>query len=182
MSNWEILSAGALEAAPALIGWTLIHQTPAGTTAGVITETEAYREDDPASHSFRGETTRNSSMFNPPGTAYVYLSYGIHYCLNVTCAAQGTGEAVLIRSLLPTEGITLMQARRKTSSVPNLCSGPGKLTQAMGITITQNGQSLQSPPLLLLPGTTLPSTATPRIGISQAREHPWRFVVASGAL
>ena len=141
---------------------------------GVIIETEAYGRDDPASHSFRGPTRRNASMFGPAGHAYVYRSYGIHLCLNVVA---GPGEAVLIRALAPTTGIDLMQARRRGS--PLLCSGPGRLTEALGIRIEDDGAPFDGTGFSLTLPSSVPELLTgPRIGISKAQDLPWRFGLA----
>jgi len=147
---------------------------------GTIVETEAYRHDDPASHSFRGQTNRNRSMFGPWGTVYVYRAYGVHWCLNFVCGSHPKGGAVLIRAIEPTMGLDRMKVRRRTKSVLQLCSGPGKLTEALGIDGTFDGLPLKRSPLkLILPRETGPAVATGcRIGIIQAREVPWRFGVS----
>lgn len=179
----------ALSLAVALLGCELVHVSTAGVTAGLIVETEAYRAGDAASHAFRGRTARNKVMFGPPGHAYIYLSYGIHSCFNVVGGSDGVAEAVLIRALKPTRGIALMRRRRGTDALTNLCSGPGKLVQAMGMQRAQNGASLTSPQLHILapkqrapkqPAPNHPVTvlAGPRIGISRATDHPWRFFIA----
>lgn len=164
--------------AQALIGHKLVHNTPEGITAGIIVETEAYRQDDEASHSFRGMTKRNAVMFGPAGHAYIYFTYGMHYCMNVVAGEEGYAEAVLIRALEPTQGITLMQQRRRIDDIHNLCSGPAKLVQALGLQKEQNGMSVSSGTLHIAStgSTTLPIASTPRIGIKQAIEQPWRFI------
>jgi DNA-3-methyladenine glycosylase len=169
----------ALNLAVALLGCELVHVSKEGTTAGVIVETEAYNATDPASHSFGGQTARNAVMFGPPGHAYIYLSYGIHLCFNVVGGRKGVAEAVLIRALEPTHGTTLMQQRRHTEIATNLCSGPGKLVQAMGLQRSQNGASLTSSELFIRPHHQPAAIlASPRIGISRAVDQPWRFFVA----
>lgn len=188
MTRRRKLSAGFLRAptvkvARALIGTLLVHDSPEGRTAGRIVETEAYlSEGDPACHAARGETKRNRSMFGPPGTAYVYLIYGIHHCLNVVTAPKGVGEAVLIRALEPLEGLELMAARRGTDAPRNLCSGPGKLVQAMGITLAHDGVDLRRSRLTLWTPEEEPRAESidvgPRIGIRQGSELPLRFCFA----
>jgi DNA-3-methyladenine glycosylase len=144
---------------------------------GLIVETEAYHPTDPASHSFAGPTARNAAMFAGPGRAYVYRSYGIHWCLNLVC---GGAAAILVRALQPTHGLELMAGRRGTADLRALCSGPGKLGQALGISREHHdGRLLDRPPFVLqLPETALPVVIGPRIGISKAVEKPWRFGVA----
>lgn len=143
---------------------------------GIIVETEAYHPSDPASHSFRGPTPRNASMFAGPGRVYVYRSYGIHWCLNFVCAGAA---AVLIRALQPTVGIETMIARRGLSAERALCSGPGKVGEALGITRALDGLMLDAPPFELTPAASaVPVVAGPRIGISKAVDVPWRFGIA----
>jgi DNA-3-methyladenine glycosylase len=143
---------------------------------GRIVETEAYDREDPASHSHGGPTPRNESMFGPPGRAYVYRSYGIHWCLNFVCREQGHGAGVLIRALEPLRGIDIMRARRGVQELQLLCSGPGRVGQALGITRELDGRRLDRPPFQVLaaaePAILL---AGPRIGISKAMEVHWRF-------
>ncbi len=148
---------------------------------GVIVETEAYDGQDPASHSFSGPSARNAAMFGPPGRAYVYRSYGIHWCINVVCREAGHGAGVLIRALQPTEGLERMRARRGLDDVRLLCAGPGRLGQALGIDSGFNGLRLDRPPFALFaaePGQDRAVVAGPRVGISKAVEQPWRFGLA----
>ena len=161
-----------------LIGCTVAH----GATTGVIVETESYHVDDPACHAFGGPTPRSSVLFGPPAHVYVYLSYGIHSLLNFVSEPEGEAAAVLIRALEPTEGIDVMRARRGVERVQDLCSGPGKLTQALGIGLELNGVPLEDGPIQVSPRSgdwSDPSIVTgPRIGITKAVDHPWRFCVA----
>lgn len=146
---------------------------------GIIVETEAYDQFDPASHSFRGVRARNAVMFGPPGRAYVYRSYGIHWCLNFVCEDEGAGAAVLIRALEPRAGIEVMANRRKITEIRRLCAGPGRLTQALKIDIALNGASLDLPPFRLERARAVPDTVEgTRIGITRGAETPWRFGLA----
>jgi DNA-3-methyladenine glycosylase len=152
-----------------------------GETTGVIVETESYHVDDPACHAFGGPTPRSSVLFGPPAHAYVYLSYGIHSLLNFVCEPEGEAAAVLIRALEPVAGIETMRARRGLQRLEDLCSGPGKLTEALGIGLELNGVSLPDGPIEVSGrgGEDPPAIATgPRIGITKATEHPWRFSLA----
>ncbi len=162
------------EVAPDLIGATLL----VDGVGGPIVEVEAYDQEDPASHSFRGPTLRNTVMFGPPGRAYVYRSYGIHWCLNFTCDVEGKAEAVLVRALKPEHGLDAMRARRGASSDRALASGPGKLCQALGITGEHDGLALDVPPFELRAREEAPEIATGRrIGITKATELSWRYGV-----
>lgn len=154
-----------------------MYDGPDGTTAGIIVETEAYLTGDPASHAFRGRTARNEQMFGSPGKAYVYRSHGFWACLNLVTQAEGVPEAVLIRALEPTDGIELMKARRAKDDVRQLCSGPGKLCQAVGIDLRHNGADLVEGPLRVEDTGSGPVkvAATTRIGISVATDKDWRF-------
>jgi DNA-3-methyladenine glycosylase len=145
---------------------------------GVIVETEAYASDDPASHSYRGRTRRNAVMFGPPGHLYVYRSYGVHWCANVVCDEEGVGAAVLLRALEPTAGIVEMRKRRGVDDPRLLCAGPGRLAQALGLTGEHDGLPLDRPPFRLLPPlAALDVVNGPRVGITNATEHPWRYAV-----
>lgn len=165
-----------VQVAQELVGATLLLDG----VGGVIVETEAYDSLDPASHSFSGPTRRNASMFGPPGRAYVYRSYGIHWCLNVVCGETGHGSAVLIRAIEPTAGIPAMERRRGLDDRRALCSGPGRLTQALGVTIEHDGLSLAAAPFRVIArtGPAPDIVAGPRIGISKAMDLPWRFGMA----
>ena len=166
----ELFRLDAPAAARALIGATL---TVDGV-GGVIVETEAYDAGDPASHSFNGPTPRNAPMFGPPGRAYVYRSYGVHWCLNLVCGPPGS--AVLIRALEPTLGVELMQARRGQTDARALCSGPGKLCQALAVDASHNGLAMDLPPFSLSLSTQpSPMLAGARVGISKGVDTPWRF-------
>jgi DNA-3-methyladenine glycosylase len=160
------------EVAPDLIGATLL----VNGVGGVIVEVEAYHHTDPAAHSFRGPTPRNRVMFGPPGFTYVYRSYGIHWCVNFVCEQEGSASAVLIRALEPTHGMATMRRRRHLDDERSLCSGPGKLTEALGITNKHNGLALDAPPIALHAHTVKPEIAAGvRIGITKAVEMPWRY-------
>jgi len=158
--------------APELIGATLL----VNGIGGQIVEVEAYHHTDPAAHSYIGRTDRNAVMFGPPGVAYIYRSYGIHWCLNFVCEAEDSASAVLIRALEPTEGLGAMRRRRGLTDERALCSGPGKLCQALGVSNCHNGLPLDRAPFELRARVQTPDIAVgPRIGISKAAEHPWRY-------
>ena len=173
----EFFARSVHEVAPELIGVTLL----VDGVGGPIVEVEAYDQEDPASHGFRGRTARNSAMFGPPGHAYVYRSYGIHWCLNLVCEREGTASAVLVRALEPREGIAAMRARRGLDELRLLCAGPGRLCQALGITRGHDGLPLDRPPFELHardPGARLRVLAGARVGITRAAERPWRYCLA----
>jgi DNA-3-methyladenine glycosylase len=163
------------EVAPELIGGVLL----VDAVGGVIVEVEAYDQDDPAAHGYRGQTERNASMFGPAGQAYVYRSYGIHWCLNLVCAPEGRAEAALVRALEPTAGLDVMRARRGVSELRLLCSGPGRLCQALGVTREHDGLALDEPPFELraAPGPVEVAEGT-RIGLTKAVDRPWRYALA----
>jgi DNA-3-methyladenine glycosylase len=160
--------------APDLIGTTFL----VDGVGGIIVEVEAYHHTEPAAHSYNGPTPRNLVMFGPPGFVYVYRSYGIHWCINFVCEKEGSASAVLIRALEPTHGIAAMRRRRMLHDERLLCSGPGKLTQALGITHQHNELPLDAPPMALHARTRRPDiVAGLRIGITKAVELPWRYGV-----
>jgi DNA-3-methyladenine glycosylase len=171
----------SLEVAPDLLGRLLVRRLPEGMVGGRIVECEAYQEDDPASHSFRGPTDRTAVMFGPPGHLYVYFTYGMHFCMNVVTGDDGEGSAVLLRAVEPTEGIDSMRNRRDSPDVRSLCAGPGRLAQAYGVTRAENGMDLvtggdlfvdQGEPI----GEEILGVGR-RVGISVAIDKPWRFYV-----
>ena len=176
-----------VELAQALLGHALVHETPEGTCAGIIVETEAYlSEGDPGCHAVRGKTDRNAPMFGPPGTAYVYFVYGMHHCFNVVTGPQGVAEAVLVRALEPVEGLDPMRRRRGVENTADLCSGPAKLCQALAVTIDQNTADLTRGPLTIChpPGRALgPIVTATRIGIPKGKGHelPLRFYLGDSA-
>ncbi|MGZ4309270.1 MAG: DNA-3-methyladenine glycosylase [Gaiellaceae bacterium] len=171
----EFFARSVHEVAPELIGVTLLVEG----VGGRIVEAEAYDQEDPASHGYRGRTERNASMFGPPGHAYVYRSYGIHWCLNLVCEGEGVASAVLIRALEPTHGLERMRERRGLDDLRLLCSGPGRLCQALAVTREHDGLALDRPPFeLLAPEARAEVVTGPRIGITRAAELPWRYAEA----
>jgi DNA-3-methyladenine glycosylase len=171
----DLFARSVHEVAPELIGATLL----VDGVGGRIVEVEAYDHEDPASHGYRGRTARNASMFGPPGHAYVYRSYGIHWCLNLVCEDVGVANAILVRALEPTHGVEAMRERRALENPRLLCSGPGRLCQALGITRAHDGLALDRPPFELFErDRSVEVAAGPRIGITRAAELPWRYVEA----
>jgi len=163
------------EVAPDLIGVTLV----VDDVGGPIVEVEAYDHEDPAAHGYRGRTERNASMFGAPGHAYVYRSYGIHWCLNLVCEEEGSASAVLVRALEPTNGVDRMRVRRGVDDARLLCSGPGRLCQALGVTRAHDGLPLDRAPFELRARESEPEIVTgPRVGITKAAERPWRYALA----
>lgn len=176
----RFFNKSTLEVAKALLGCYLISKSNEGEAIGKIVETEAYLKNDPASHSFTGKTERNKAMFGPPGRAYVYFTYGMYHCFNVVTETEGVGEAVLIRALEPIKGLEIMKKRRKTGKVTNLCSGPAKLVQALGINKEHNHIDLTNSNLRLCLGEKInPKEVfqTTRIGISKGADLPYRFMI-----
>lgn len=168
-----------LTLAQKLLGCTLVHESPEGRTSGIIVETEAYLQNDPASHAYRKKTARNAPMFEGAGLSYVYFIYGVYHCFNIVSETAGIGEAVLIRALEPVDGIDLMQQRRGTTLLKNLCSGPGKLVTAMGIIRDFNFRPVYSENFHCLPQKDehFDIVATTRIGITQAADLLYRFYI-----
>ncbi len=175
--NRDFFDRSVHEVAHELIGCELA----VGESAGVIVETEAYDVTDPACHAYIGRTARNEVLFGPPGRAYVYLSYGIHSLLNFVAEPEGVAAAVLIRALEPTRGIELMRERRGRDDAEGLCSGPGKLTEALAVGLSLNGADLGQPPFEISPRSAewaeVEVVTGPRIGITKAAELPWRYSV-----
>jgi DNA-3-methyladenine glycosylase len=165
-------SRSVLDVAPDLIGATLL----VNGVGGRLVEVEAYHHTEPAAHSFHGPTPRNAVMFGPPGFAYVYRSYGIHWCLNFVCEPKGSASAVLIRAIEPTVGIAAMRRRRRLADARLLCSGPGRLCEALSITGADSGLSLTAPPFEIFAGASAVEIAVgPRIGLTKAVDLPWRY-------
>ena len=175
MLRRDFFARSVHEVAPDLIGVTLL----VDGVGGRIVEVEAYDQEDPASHGYRGRTPRNATMFGPSGHAYVYRSYGIHWCLNLVCGSEGVPEAALIRALEPGRRLEQQRRRRGLDDPHALCSGPGKLCQALAITRDHDGLALDSPPFRLEPRRGVPEVVTgPRIGITRATELSWRYALA----
>ena len=175
MLTREFFARSVHVVAPELVGVELL----VDGVGGVIVETEAYDHEDPAAHGFGGRTQRNASMFGPPGHAYVYRSYGIHWCVNFVCEREGVASAVLIRALEPTRGLGEMRRRRGLDDERLLCAGPGRLCQALGITRAHDGLPLDEPPFELRKRRTAPQVVRGRrVGISRAAERPWRYGLA----
>ncbi|MBO8138395.1 MAG: DNA-3-methyladenine glycosylase [Desulfotomaculum sp.] len=176
----EFYNRNTVQVARDLLGCLLVHNSPEGTAGGVIVETEAYTQHgDPACHASRGMTPRNRVMFGSPGHAYVYFTYGMHYCFNAVTNAEGVGDAVLIRALQPLIGVELMQKRRGRERLKDLCSGPAKLVQALGMSKEQNGADLTSGPVRIFPwwDDVNNVVVTTRIGIREGTELPYRFYI-----
>lgn len=181
-SQYDWLLGGALAVAPALLGWEIVTTIDGVETAGLIVETEAYGgASDPASHAYRGPRRANAAMFQRGGYIYTYRSYGLHTCMNIVTGPAGSGQAVLLRALEPTVGRETMAIRRGRNDPRLLASGPGRLTQALGITLAHTGHPLGGdirlkPPRRLVPPSDI--LAGPRIGLSVAQDYPWRFKLA----
>jgi DNA-3-methyladenine glycosylase len=179
---WRKLRKSSIDLAPLLLGCLLVSELHGQRLVGRIVETEAYHQDDAASHSYNGQTPRTEVMFGPPGFAYVYFTYGMHYCFNVVTGTAGHGSAVLIRALEPLEGLEVMEQRRGHKPQHELTNGPAKLCQAFGIDKTLNGHDLRHPPLQLAPGQPVKPAdivQTKRIGITRAVDKPWRFYITN---
>jgi DNA-3-methyladenine glycosylase len=168
----DFFNRSVLQVAPELIGATLLFDG----AGGIIAEVEAYHHTDPAAHSYTGRTERNAVMFGPPGYLYVYRSYGIHWCMNFVCERDGSASAVLIRAIEPTHGLRTMMKRRGTDDIRQLCSGPGKVCQALGVTRAHNALALDAKPIeLFARADKVRVVRGPRIGITKAVEKPWRY-------
>lgn len=185
MNIYNLHTYKTTKAAQAILGSHLVRTLSSGERlVGRIVETEAYHQSDPATHAHRGKTERNKMMFEAAGVAYVYFTYGMHYCFNVVTGVEDEAAAVLVRAVEPIEGVETMQTNRKTTDLHNLCSGPAKFTQAFDIDLSLNGHDLAEPPLQLKEGEFVPSNnivTTTRIGISQNTNVPWRFYIKDNA-
>lgn len=175
-----VLEMGAVDSAQKLLGWVMVVNSPQGRMSGRIVETEAYHQDDAASHSFRGLTKRTAPMFEKAGTIYVYFTYGMHHCVNIVCGPKGRGEAVLIRALEPIEGLDVMNLNRGgVSEIMKLTNGPGKVAQALGLTTQHSGMHLDRGYITLIPqDQDFAINQTKRVGITLAVNQPWRFYIA----
>jgi DNA-3-methyladenine glycosylase len=175
MITTDFFARSVHQVAPNLIGATLLVEG----VGGPIVEVEAYDHEDPAAHGYRGRTERNASMFGPPGRAYVYRAYGVHWCLNFVCEQEGSASAVLIRALEPRHGVDVMRARRGVDDPRLLCAGPGRLCQALDVTGEHDGLRLDRPPFQLVAREEEPAIAVgARVGITRAAEQPWRYGLA----
>jgi DNA-3-methyladenine glycosylase len=175
MITTDFFARSVHDVAPDLIGVTLL----VDGVGGPIVEVEAYDHEDPAAHGYGGRTERNASMFGPPGHAYVYRSYGVHWCLNFVCEQEGSASAVLIRALEPRHGLDVVRARRGLDDPRLLCAGPGRLCQALGITREHDGLPLDRPPFELVAREDEPAIAVgARVGITRAADRPWRYGLA----
>jgi DNA-3-methyladenine glycosylase len=178
----EILKKGSVRAAPLLLGCYLSKQTPQGLIKVKIVETEAYHQNDPASHSFRGITPRTAPMFEAGGRLYIYFTYGMHYAMNIVTGPKGVGEAILVRAGEPLQGLDIMRKNRGINNIQSLASGPGKLAQALGVTSTElSGELLNKSSIFLEPPKVKVKAQdiviSPRVGISKAADQPWRFYI-----
>jgi DNA-3-methyladenine glycosylase len=179
-NRYTLTTKDTLAAAQELLGKLVVHQVGAQLLSGYIVETEAYLPDDPASHCYRGPTPRTLAMFQQPGTIYTYRSYGVHTCFNIIASPQGVGGGVLIRALEPFQGVEIMKKNRGQSDLIQLCNGPGKLTQALGLTLQHNGLNVVDADVWLEPGRNIAENqilATPRIGISKNKDARYRFII-----
>jgi DNA-3-methyladenine glycosylase len=176
----DFLQGDVVEAAKRLLGCRLVCETGEGPVSGLIVETEAYHQTDAASHSYKGKTPRTEVMFGPAGRAYVYFTYGMHYCMNIVTGAEGEGSAVLIRALQPLTGMEHMRAKRPGIADTQLTNGPAKLCKALGIDRSYNGHDISRKPLRLIIDTPVLQsdiTTATRIGISRDTDRPWRFYI-----